>query len=449
MEKKAFRSRQSANAVAALALMGSIAVGLIYAGEQQASHQAGPWLVAAAQAQSSRSAAVSKSSPGDRPIRINRTPIRTIKDDGAVFTAVAVDPVRDEIVLQDEANQRIYAYNRLDNTPAAARMTEPKRTIGGNNTKIADNCGIYVDPRSGDIYSITGDTSDNMLVFTHEAKGNVPPVRELKTPHRMFGIAANEETDELYIATQWPPAVFVYRKEAEGKEAPVRILEGPNTKLAGAMGVALDTKHQGMYVGNWGATSATQEGMGYSGLPVYGEGKYRTWDLPDGLQLFFRKRMVPGSGTYTAPFIASFPIKASGNVAPERIIQGSNTHLDWPGHMYMDMDRQELYVANTMDHSILVFRATDSGNAAPIRAIKGDKTDISYPVGVFFDAKNQEIVVSNWGNHAATVYRRDANGNTPPIRKIRTAPEGTPSPMLSHLGAMTYDSKRDEIVVDQ
>ena len=215
------------------------------------------------------------------------------------------------------------------------------------------------------------------------------------------------------------------------------------------MGIALDTKHKAMYVNNWGATSTVKDGMSYSGFPVYGEGKNRTWHIPDGLQLFFRKRMVPGSGSFVAPFIAAFPIMASGNTAPERIIQGPSTQLDWPAHMYMDMDRQELYVANTLDQSVLVFRATDSGNAAPIRVLKGDKTDISYPEGVFFDAKNQEVVVSNWGNHSATVYRRDASGNTPPIRKIRNAPEGTPSPMLSHLGAMTYDSKRDELLVDQ
>jgi len=115
----------------------------------------------------------------------------------------------------------------------------------------------------------------------------------------------------------------------------------------------------------------------------------------------------------------------------------------------MDVERQELYVANLMDNSILVFRATDSGNAAPIRVLKGPQTGIDHPEGVFFDEKNQEIVVSNWGNHAATVYPRTAVGDTAPIRKIRSAPEGVGSPQLSHLGGMSYDTKRDEILAFQ
>jgi hypothetical protein len=47
------------------------------------------------------------------------------------------------------------------------------------------------------------------------------------------------------------------------------------------------------------------------------------------------------------------------------------------------------------------------------------------------------------------IFPRTANGDVAPIRQIRSAPDGVGSPMLSHLGAMTYDTKRNEIVVDQ
>jgi 6-phosphogluconolactonase (cycloisomerase 2 family) len=117
--------------------------------------------------------------------------------------------------------------------------------------------------------------------------------------------------------------------------------------------------------------------------------------------------------------------------------------------MSIDVEHRELYVANLMDDSVLVFRVTDQGNAAPIRVIKGPKTSIDHPQGVFFDAKNQELFVSNWGNHSATVYPRMANGDVAPLRKIRNAPEGVKSPMITHLGAMAYDTKRDEILVEQ
>jgi hypothetical protein len=144
-----------------------------------------------------------------------------------------------------------------------------------------------------------------------------------------------------------------------------------------------------------------------------------------------------------------FNLKAQGNTPPLRVIQGPNAQFNWPDHMYVDMERRELYVANTMDNAVLVFRGTVSGNVAPIRVLKGPKTEIDHPVGVFFDAKNQELFVSNWGNHRAVIFPQGASGDVAPKRRIRSAPEGTQSPMLATLGAMGYDTKRDQIIAQQ
>jgi DNA-binding beta-propeller fold protein YncE len=352
-------------------------------------------------------------------------------------------------VLQDESRERIMVYDRLADTPQGAAFSEPKRIIGGNNTLIQDNCGVYVDPITGEIYSVTGDTSHNMVIFSPDARGNVKPDRVLKTPHRTFGIAADEEAQELFVTTQWPSTVMVFRKQAEGREAPLRILEGPATRLAIATGIALDTKNKELYVANWGVSTGFPDGKTYSAIPIYGEGKYRTWDLLDQQQHFLRKLPLPGTGQIGPPSIAVFDLKASGNTAPLRVIQGPNAQLNWPDHMYVDMERRELYVANTMENTVLVFRGTDSGNAAPIRVLKGPKTEIDRPVGVFFDAKNQELFVSNWGNSRAVVFPQSASGDVAPKRRIRTALEGIKSPMLSTLGAMTYDAKRDQIIAEQ
>jgi 6-phosphogluconolactonase (cycloisomerase 2 family) len=376
-------------------------------------------------------------------------PLHTVQNKGAIFSAVAVDPIRDEIIMADEGKERIMVYDRLSDTPPRAAMTEPKRILGGPKTLIRDNCSLYVDPVTGDIYSPSADTSHNMSIFSRDAQGNVRPDRVLKTPHRPFGIAADEQSQELFIATQWPAAVFVYRKAAADREAPLRIIEGKNTQLSGSMGLALDTKNQELYVSNWGSTSDVLPGMSYSDLPVYGEGVHRAWENADQLQQFFRRRMIPGSGRITPPAITVFDLKAKGNIAPKRVITGPSTKLDWAQHLSMDMDRRELYVANSMDNSLLVFKATDSGDVAPIRMIKGPKTEINTPLGVYFDAKNQEVILSNWGNQRAVVFKPGMTGDVAPIRRIRTVPDGTGSPMLSHLGGMSYDTKRDEILAFQ
>ena len=79
--------------------------------------------------------------------------------------------------------------------------------------------------------------------------------------------------------------------------------------------------------------------------------------------------------------------------------------------------------------------------------LKGPKTLIKNPTGVFFDAKNQELWVANFGNHSATVYKPTAAGDTPPLRVIRSGPLGAPTPMLGNPHVVTFDTKREEILV--
>ena len=275
------------------------------------------------------------------------------------------------------------------------------------------------------------------------AEGNAAPDRELLVPHRSFAIAADEQAQELFLTVQHPPAVVVYSKRAKDSEAPLRILEGSRTQLTDVHGVALDTKSKLMYVANRGSWSALEEEREWSGVPIKLQGGTRTWDIPTEIEHY----LVPGSGKFRSASITVYPMKANGNTAPTGIIQGPSTQLGWPAFMVLDEERQELYVANSWPHSILVFRTTDRGNVAPIRVIKGVKTGLDNPYGIALDEKNDEIVVANYGNHTATVYPRTADGDTPPSRTIRLAPEGYQVPIFQHLSAVDYDSKRDEILV--
>src|SRR5690242_1483189 len=106
--------------------------------------------------------AVAGAADTNKTVRVERPPVRRLEDPHSSFSAVALDVARDEVVLSDENLGQILVYNRLDNTPPQAQLTEPKRIIGGPLTKINLNCGTYVDPISGDIYSVNGDTENWM-----------------------------------------------------------------------------------------------------------------------------------------------------------------------------------------------------------------------------------------------------------------------------------------------
>ena len=341
-----------------------------------------------------------------------RAPVRVIRDTYPTYSAVAVDPIRNEIVLQDENLFQIMVYDRMANTPPSATMTEPKRVIGGNKTRIEFNCGLYIDPKSGDIYSVNNDTMDTLVVFSREAKGNVPADRELYTPHGTYGIAVDEQKQELFLTVEHTNAVVVYRKLAERDEKPLRIIQGEHTGLEDPHGIAVDTRNQLLFVTNHGNARNRERG-----------------------------------GRFEPPSITVYPLGASGDTAPVRVIQGSRTRLNWPAQLSVDEEHQELFVANDADDSVLGFRVTDNGDVAPTRMIRGPKTGIKNPTGVFVDTQNQEVVVSNMGNHSATVYARAANGDVAPVRTIRNAPRGKLALAIGNPGAAGYDSKRDEILV--
>ena len=345
---------------------------------------------------------------------LERPPVRVIRDPHPTFSAVAVDPTNNEIIVQDENLFQILVYDRMTNTPPRATMSEPKRVIGGHETKVEFNCGLYIDPKTGDIYSVNNDTIDTMTVFSRNARGNAHPDRELSTPHGTYGIAVDEAAQELFLTVQHENEVIVYRKMAQGEEEPLRTLRGPRAKLADPHGIGLDTKNNWMFVANYGNA---------------------------------KQRRVPGSGTFEPPAITIYPIRAAGDTPPLRTIQGPNTQLNWPAHIFVDEVHGEILVANDGTDSILVFRVTDSGNVAPTRVLRGPKTQIKNPTGVYVDRVNNELVVANMGNHRATVYPRAAQGDTPPLRTIRAAPEGTPALQIGNPGAVAYDSKRDEILV--
>jgi DNA-binding beta-propeller fold protein YncE len=351
-----------------------------------------------------------------KPIVIERPPLRFIKDPNPSFSAVAVDSDTNMLVVADENLFRIMEYDRRANTPPQARLTEPKRVISGINTQAEMICGVYIDPKTKEIYALNGDTQNWMPVFSTDKRGNVAPNRALNIPGHPFQMAADEETQLLYMTIQSDNQVSVYRKQASGGEAPVRTIEGLDTGLADPHGLALDTKNKLIYVSNFGNVDV-RAGRGE---------RY---------------------GRFQPPSITVYPMEGSGNIKPLRVIQGPKTLMNWPAHMVFHEERQELFVANDADNSILVFRGGDQGDVAPIRMIKGPRTGIKSPPGIALDAKLGELYIANMGTPAVTVFPVTASGDVPPLRTIRGGPADAVGLMIGNPGAVGYDTKREQILV--
>jgi len=346
-----------------------------------------------------------------------RTPVRTLRDTAPTYSAVGIDLNSDEVILQDNNLWEYLVFDRLVPTPSTPdQISKPKRIVRGDKTKIEFNNGLYVDPKSGDIFSVESDVGDKMVRFTREDQGDVAPKAVLHTPHRVYSLAADEVKQELFATIEFPPEVVVYRKDASGEEKPLRRIAGEDTGLDAPHGVAVDEKNRLLFVNTWGHHSN------------------------------FR---IAGTGKYYPPAIKVYSLDATGNVKPLRVITGDKTQLDWPAAMKFNPDNGDLYVANDIGQSVLVFANAPNaqGDVAPARVIHGPSTLLRNPTGVSLDRKNQELWVSNLGNSSATVYPLMADGDVPPLRIIRSAEESKRGVNFGRTAAVTYDPIRQEILV--
>ena len=351
---------------------------------------------------------------GADTVVVDRPPIRQIRDLEPIYGAVGVNPTTNEVILGDANFWSIRVFDRTKDTPPGAPPTTAKRIIQGVNAQVQFINGIYIDPDNGDIYAVETDTGDKVIVFNHDDDGNVAPKREIQIPHRGFSLAVDEESDELYVGVHYPPEIAVFNKDATADDLPIRSIQGESTRLSYVHGTAIDPINKNLFVANWGRIS-----------------DYST----------------PGTGRFEDPSISIYPLGADGDAAPTRVIQGDQTQLNWPSQMTFNADSGELYVANDMGDSILVFKDSDDGNVAPTRVIKGDRTGIKNPLGVAIDKENNELWVANMGNSSAVAFPLNADGNVAPLRTIRSGAADKVSLKFGKVEALAYDPMRDVVWV--
>ncbi len=366
-----------------------------------------------------------------------REPLRVIQDPYPAFSSIAVDPVRNEIVVTDENRFQIMVYDRLAVTPASAPATTPKRVISGLNTHTQYASDVYIDQPTGDIYVINNDTVHNTTVYGRNANGDSPPNREFIVMQGNFGTTVDESRQEMYITEQRESAITVWKKSSGMKDTALRLIQGDQTKLADPHGIGFDPKNRLLYVANYGTSHVVRKLTGERGIP-------RILNWPGGPG---GSEIVPGSGKFELPSITVYSADIVGNMPPVRIIQGPRTGLNRPTGVAFDAERQEVYVTDEVAQTISVFSANAQGDVAPLRVLKGPKTMMKIPSDVFLDHVNNEMWVASFGNHLALAYPLGASGDTAPVRIIRGSPLNTPGAMISNPFAVAYDTKREEILV--
>jgi hypothetical protein len=209
-------------------------------------------------------------------------------------------------------------------------------------------------------------------VFARLANGNAGPVRVIegqtsKLSRTMHGIVYDPVHDEMVVPVHLAGAVLTFRGGASGEEAPLRVIQGPHTRILRPETVTLDLKNDEIIVGEDGGKD-----------------------------------------------VMVFPRGANGDVAPLRTIRGSKTQLDEVRGVAVDPIRNLLVVSSRSEKGttgVFIFNRTDDGNVAPRAVIAGPKSGILRVRQVDVDPERGKIFVAVKNNVES--YKFDAVSPSP------------------------------------
>lgn len=110
----------------------------------------------------------------------------------------------------------------------------------------------------------------------------------------------------------------------------------------------------------------------------------------------------------------------TGSPVPNQTVTGGLTTLNGPRGIALDMARDQIYIANALNNSILVFHnaRTVTGSVAPNRTITG--VSLNRPSALFFDVVSNRLFVGNTTGNSVLIYDNAStlNGNVAPSRTL-------------------------------
>jgi hypothetical protein len=252
-----------------------------------------------------------------------------------------------------------------------------------------------------------------IAAFARLAEGGAEPVRKIEGQgsllgRTMHGIAYDPIHDEFMVPQQFGQAILTYRGNAHGEERPIRIIQGPHTRLTAPDHLDLDPVHNEIF--------------------------------------------VP-----TGDSVLVFPRDGQGDVAPIRVIEGPDTMMGG-GEPPMAVDPvHDLLVvganAGRGQARMLIFNRTDSGNVKPKAVIGGPKSRLNAFGGPFtvYPPKGEIIAsVRGTGPYAELasdeafvgVWSINDNGDVPPKYVI-----GGPKGVLRMPRGIALDPKHKNMMV--
>ncbi len=223
----------------------------------------------------------------------------------------------------------------------------PKRVITGQGSKLGRTIhGLAYDPVHDEIV-VPNALADAILVFRGSANGDEPPIRviqgpctKLVTPH---SVSLDLEHGEILVASLTGKRINVFRWDANGNAPPVRVITGPQTQLGHLVGIAVDPVQNLMAVAN------------SEDILVFN----RTDDGNVAPRARIAGRKTGITAEPTLGFVGIWNITDNGDVPPRAMIRGPFSGLLHPVGLALNPTDGEIYVSDSVRNGILSFLVPD------------------------------------------------------------------------------------------
>jgi hypothetical protein len=195
----------------------------------------------------------------------NAQPTREIAGQNTLFTRtmhdMSYDYVADEIVVP-----QFFAFAILTFAGDADGNVPPKRIIMGPKTQLDNPHAVTVDPVHGEIY-VPGRADDHrVLVFKREAEGDVAPIRILELDSEPARIGIDPARKLVIVSGR---GLQIFDRLASGKAKPLRVIRPPE----GAGGLMAVNPEKGIVFARGGEGGGRHDTGDYIGAwSVYDDG---------------------------------------------------------------------------------------------------------------------------------------------------------------------------------
>jgi len=240
----------------------------------------------------------------------------------------------------------------------------------------------------------------------------------------MHDVRYDEVNDEMLVTNPFARAIMVFRGGADGEEAPIRIIQGSNTMLGdptryagGPDRVAVDAVHDEIFVPDGSRVLVFDRKANGNVAPIRVlQGPDTRMDDEGTLAVDPLNNVIAvaqdtvTAGSTKMAHILIFARTANGNTKPVRVIRGPNTQLGQlggPHAVYPPTGRILVTIRSqgasgglgermtTDDGFVGVWSINDNGNVPPRWTIGGPGGVLQMVRGVAVNPKHKELIVTD------------------------------------------------------